>query len=242
MTKDKKHYKHILEKYSYDYAQEKYRPFKQKEKQYDFRLQPNCYYIIRFDGKGMTKGFKIKHQAINKPFFDTMEDTFNVFCKSTENVLFGYSFSDEISILIRGNNNYEDDNNRIEKLLSLLSGKLALTFYRNAHKHSLDMYGKDWIFDARIIHISKKEIVNYFLARQAYAIDKYIMQLKTENDIDYKYKTSKVVLSKLKEKGVIYENLPEQYRYGLVYSPTIVSQSFEFDKDQSRLKQMCSIT
>lgn len=242
MTKDKKHYRTFPERYSYDYAQEKYRPIKQKEKQYDLRLKPNCYYIIRFDGKGMTKGFKIKHQAINKPFFDTMEDTFNEFCKSNKNVLFGYSFSDEISILIRGNNNYKDDNNRIEKLLSLLPSKLALIFYRNAQKHSLDMNGKDWIFDARIIQISKNEIANYFLARQAYAIDKYIMQLKTENGIAYEYKTSKVVLSKLKEKGVIYEKLPEQYRYGLVYSPTIVSQSFEFDKNQSLLKQMFSNT
>lgn len=242
MAKDKKHCGPIPERYSYDYAQEKYRPFKLKEKQYDLRLKPNCYYIIRFDGKGMTKGFKIKHQAINKLFFDTMENTFFEFCKSTKNVLFGYSFSDEISILIRGNNDYKDDNNRIEKLLSLLPSKLALTFYRNAQKHSLDMNGKDWIFDARIIQISKKEIANYFLARQSYAIDKYIMQLKTENGIAYEYKTSKAVLSKLKEKDVIYEKLPEQYRYGLVYFPTIVSQSFEFDKNQSLLKQMFSNT
>ncbi|MDE6504909.1 MAG: tRNA(His) guanylyltransferase Thg1 family protein [Clostridia bacterium] len=239
MAKEKNFYESTPPKYSYDYAQEKYRPFKQNEKVYDWRLKQNYYYIIRFDGKGMTKGFKIKHQAINKSFFDTMEDTFNEFCKSTPNILFGYSFSDEISILIRGNNNYKDDNNRIQKLLSLLSGKLALMFYRNAQKNNLDLQNKDWVFDARILQLNRKEVGDYFLARQAYAIDKYIMQLKTENDIDYKFKTSKVVISKLKDKDVIYEKLPKKYRYGLIYSPTKILSPFEFDANISQLKQLC---
>ena len=238
MAKDKNSSKFTPVKYSYDYAQAKYQPFIQKERLYDWKLQKNCYYIIRFDGKGMTKGFKIKHQAINKSFFDTMEDTFNEFCKSTPNILFGYSFSDEISILIRGNKNYKDDNNRIAKLLSLLSGKLVLMFFRNAQKHNLDLHGKDWLFDARIIQLKEYEVINYFLARQAYAIDKFIMQLKTENGIDYKFKISKVVLSKLKDKGVIYEKLPEQYRYGLIYSST-QSLTFEFDTNRTLLQQMC---
>ena len=90
------------EKYSYGYAQEKYKPLKQKEEKYNLKLKKGNYYIIRFDGKEMTATFKIDHQAINKSFFDTMEDTFIEFCKLTQNVIFGYSFSGEISILIRG--------------------------------------------------------------------------------------------------------------------------------------------
>ena len=86
------------EKYSYGYAQEKYKPLKCKEEQYNLKLKKGNYYIIRFDGKEMTAAFKIDHKAINEPFFDTMEDTFNEFCKTTQNVIFGYSFSDEISI------------------------------------------------------------------------------------------------------------------------------------------------
>lgn len=226
------------EKYSYGYAQEKYKPLKQKEKEFDLKLKNGEYYIIRFDGKGMTKGFKIKHQSINEIFFDTMEGTFNDFCKSIPNVIFGYSFSDEISILIRGNNK-KDDNNRIEKLLSLLSGKLALMFDRNAQKQELDLQNKDWIFDARIIQLNKKEVVNYFLGRQAYAIDKYLMQLKAENHIDYKLYTSETVILELKKLGIYYDNLPQKYRYGLIYSPTKKLAPFEFDANLSQLQQMC---
>ncbi len=228
------------EKYSYGYATEKYEGFKQKEKQFDLKLKSNYYYIIRFDGKGMTKGFKIKHQAINNTFFEAMKDTFQEFCISTPNVLFGYSFSDEISILISKNKNANDDNNRIEKLLSILSGKLALSFYRNAQKHKLNLNNKDWVFDARIIQLNKLEVIDYFLARQAYAIDKYIMQLKTEHDIDFRLNTSKAVLSKLNKIGIIYENLPEEYRYGLIYSPIKSISPFEFDTNQSLLQEMCS--
>ena len=77
------------EKYSYGYAQEKYKPLKCKEEQYNLKLKKGNYYIIRFDGKEMTAAFKIDHKAINEPFFDTMEDTFNEFCKTTQNVIFG---------------------------------------------------------------------------------------------------------------------------------------------------------
>jgi hypothetical protein len=226
------------EKYSYGYAQEKYKPLKQKEEKYNFKLKKGNYYIIRFDGKEMTATFKIDHQAINKLFFDTMEETFNEFCKSTQNAIFGYSFSDEISILIRGGCN-NSPNNRIEKLLSLLSGKLSLIFYRNAKKHKLDLQNKDWVFDARIIELNKQEVINYFSARQAYAIDKYLMQLKAENHIDYKLHTSATVISELKLKGVHYENLPQKYRYGLIYSPVNQICPFEFDVNTKLLYQMC---
>ena len=218
-----------------------YKPLKQKEEKFNLKLRKGNYYIIRFDGKEMTAAFKIDHQAINKPFFDTMENTFNEFCKSTQNVIFGYSFSDEISILIRGGSNGNSQNNRIEKLLSLLSGKLALMFYRNAQKNELNLQNKDWIFDARIIHLDKPEVIDYFLARQAYAIDKYIMQLKSENHIDYKLHTSETVIPALKLKGIYYDNLPQKYRYGLIYSPTKYLSPFEFDTNLTQLQQMSFI-
>lgn len=180
----------------------------------------------------MTKGFKIKRQAINKTFFETMKDTFKEFCISTRNVLFGFSFSDEISIII-SRNEKDNDDNRIEKLLSILSGKLALVFYRNAQKHKLNLNNEDWVFDARIIQLNKLEVVEYFLARQAYAIDK----LKTEHNIDFRLKTSKAVLTELNKIGIMYDKLPKEYRYCLIYSPIKNISSFEFDTDQSLLQQ-----
>ena len=223
------------EKYSCGYANDLYKPFKLKEQKCDLRLKQGVYYIIRFDGKGMTAAYKIKHTPINKVFFDTMDETFKNFCKSTPNVLFAFSFSDEISILIKANNNPDSENNRLEKILSLLSGKLALLFYHSAIKHKLDLQNKDWVFDARIIEVSKQDAPDYFLARQAFAIDKYIMQLKGEYHIDYKLNTSETVLSELEKVGVHYNQLPEKYRYGLVYRKNKELESFDFDAHKELL-------
>lgn len=202
------------EKYSYGYAWSLYKTLKVKEEEFNVTLEKDCFYTIRFDGKKMTAGFKIKDKAINAKFFDTMRNTFYEFCKSTRNVIFAYSFSDEISILIKGDGK-KSDNNRIEKLLSLLSAKLALMFQSNSQKNKLDLKNKYWLFDARIIKLTSEEVVEYFLARQAFAIDKYIMQLKGEYKIDYKMNTSQIVLAQLKEMGIDYEKLPPEYRYGL---------------------------
>ena len=223
------------EKYSCGYANDLYKPFKLKERKFDLRLKQGVYYIIRFDGKEMTAAFKIKHTPINEVFFNTMEETFKNFCKSTSSVLFAFSFSDEISILIKANENPRSDNNRLEKLLSLLSGKLALLFYHSAKKYKLDLQNKDWVFDARIIEVSKEEVPNYFLARQAFAIDKYIMQLKGEHHIYYQLNTSQDVLSELEKIGVHYDQLPKKYRYGLVYRKNKELESFDFDTNRELL-------
>lgn len=224
--------------YSYGYAKKLYQTFKMKEKEFDIKLEKDRFYVIRFDGSGMTAGFKIKGMAINKKFFATMKNTFYEFCESTVNVIFGYSFSDEISILIKGGGKKESDNDRIEKLLSLLSAKLSLMFQSNSQK-KLDLKNQYWMFDARIIKLKNEEVAEYFLTRQAFAIDKYMMQLKGEYKINYKVNTSKEVLPLLKEKGIDYEKLPLNYRYGLLYAKDGFQKSFEFEKNKELLSILC---
>ena len=97
------------------------------------------------------------------------------------------------------------------------------------------MQNKDWVFDARIIEVSKQEVPDYFLARQAFAIDKYIMQLKGEYNIDYKLNTSGAVLSELEKVGVHYDQLPKKYRYGLVYIKDKELESFDFYSNKELL-------
>lgn len=227
------------EKYSYGYAKSLNNYFKNHEQKFDKKLKPNTYYVIRFDGKGMTKAFKQVGKAIYEPFFNTMKQTFVEFCETYSNIIFGYSFSDEISILLKGdiNQQYKSDNdiNRIEKLLSLMSGKLALTFNRRAAANGLDLQGKDWLFDARIIELKdKKEVAQYFIARQAFAIDKYLGQLRGEYSLSYTLKTSTEIIKALKEKTIDYYNLKSEYRYGLVYNNGI-KEAFEFEENKQKL-------
>lgn len=227
--------------YSLGYANSLYKPFKLKEKDFNIILNNKNYYVLRFDGKDMTAGFKIKHKAINEVFFNTMKDTFNEFCQSYRFILFGYCFSDEISILIKATQNAHADHNRIEKLLSLMSSKLSLIFYRNAQKNNLNLKNKDWVFDSRIIKLETNQINNYFLARQAFAIDKYIMQLKGEYKIDYTLNKSNQVIEELKNKNINYEDLPKEYRYGLMNLKGEEITPFEINENINFITQQLDI-
>jgi hypothetical protein len=234
--------KNAKEKYSYGYAKATNKPFKEKEEQFNYKLKNGKYYIIRFDGKEMTAGFKEKGRAINQEFLRVMKAVLNEFCK-INNLSFAYSFSDEISILIRGNNQGKrekqlEDNQRMEKLLSIYSGQLALLFHKYAQKFDLDLQNKLWVFDARIIELEKAEVFEYFKARQAFAIDKFLTQFKGEKKIDYKLHTSTAIIDAVKVIGILYEDIPSDYKYGLVYSK-FGEGGFEFDGNEEKFNRYC---
>ena len=224
--------------YTYGAAQKLYSPFKKLESKFDIHLKAGNYYILRFDGKEMTAGFKIKHQAINDMFFKTMRESFYNFVDTFKKTLFVYSFSDEISILFKSKKT-DDDFSRSEKLLSLLSSQLTLNFYKSAIKYNLDLKNKDWLFDARILEVTKEDTLSYFQARQAFAIDKYLTQLKGQYGIDYKLHKSDDIIEALKLKGVEYSKLNPEYAYGIMYSNKTSINPFEFAEDPTKLRLAC---
>lgn len=232
----------VKEKYSYGYAKEINKPFKAKEDQFNYKLKNGKYYIIRFDGKEMTAGFKEKGKAINQKFLLVMKSVLNEFCKINK-IKFAYSFSDEISILLRGNNKGKkekqlEDDQRIEKLLSIYSGQLSLLFNNYAQHCNLDLQNKLWVFDARIIELGKEEVYQYFKARQAFAIDKFLTQLKGEKKIDYRLHTSSTIIEALAAKKVLYQDISNDYKYGLMYSISR-EECFEFDGNEEKFMKCC---
>lgn len=230
----------IKERYSYGYAKAENKAFKEKESQFKIKLNGGKLYVIRFDGKGMTKGFKIKHKAINQPFFDTMKLTLQNFAGKYPQTIFAYSFSDEISLLFRAEKDVAADFSKGEKLLSLMSGQLALEFFKAAQEVGLDLKGQDWIFDARLIDLERDEVVSYFKARQAFAIDKFLSQCKGEYGLDPRLITSAEIIAALKEKGVEYENFSAEHKYGILYAKCALTDSFEFVGNEEKFAKLCS--
>lgn len=228
----------LKEKYSYGYALKMNKPFKKDEEKYNLKLEKDRYYIVRLDGKNMAKDYKKKKEPINELFFKTMKDSFYSFCSSRKNILFAYCFSDEVSILIKGPKNDKEDDARIEKILSLYAGELSILFYKTAQKNNFQLK-RDSIFDARIIQTNF--IAQYFIARQAFAIDKFLMQLKGKYDINYKLSTSKEVLNELKKKNIYYTDFSPEYRYGLIYHQKEKIDSFEFQMERLRLKKLLNL-
>lgn len=231
-----KHDTNILKKLNHGYAVQMYKPYKEAEKIFEKILHQDSYYIVRFDGKNMSKDFKIKQKDINECFFNTMKDTFQDFCKSKPQIVAAYCFSDEISILIKGTAS-EKNYTRVEKILSLFASELSIRFFKNSQKNHLNLKNPS-LFDARILELKKEELFKYFLSRQAFAIEKYIMQLKGEYQINFKESICFNVIELLKKQNILYEKLPEEYRYGLFYHPQKEIQSFDFFTETERLKDL----
>ena len=227
------------ERYSVGYANKTYKIFKEKEALLRMPLKVGKFYIIRFDGKGMTKGFKIKHKAINELFFNTMKLAFTSFVKKYPKIIFAYSFSDEISLLFKAKKNDVKEFLHGEKLLSLMAGQLALDFFKAAQAIGLDCMGKDWLFDARLIELERNEVIDYFKSRQAYAIDKYLSQCKGEYALDYRLKTSSEIVAALKDKDIEYDKMPQEYRYGLMYGRNSILNSFEIFENEEKFDELC---
>ena len=228
-----------INNYSYPSADRHYSTYKKLEQEFNIILEADSYYIVRFDGKGMTKDYKQNNHTMDVNFYKTMKETFKTFCQSKKNILFAYSYSDEISILIKGTSSKKSIHSRLEKILSLYSSELSILFYKTAIKNNLNL--KSSIFDARLIKVKKENIGKYFCLRQEYAICDFLQQLRDKHKISDSIKQAKDIINELKKKKVYYYNHPAEYRFGIVYSPQRKIPPFEFAKNLDALEKIIDI-
>ena len=150
--------------------------------------------IIRIDGKA----FHTFTRGLKKPFdgilSDAMQKTMEYLCKNIQGCVFGYTQSDEISLLLVDYKNLNTDawfNYSVQKCASVASSMATMSFNKafadNVEKWLDEYYMRAWnadenddkyaetlkkalengaMFDARIFNIPKEEVVNYFIWRQ----------------------------------------------------------------------------
>lgn len=150
--------------------------------------------IIRMDmkaGHTFTKGMK-------KPFDDilvkTMQDTMKYLCENIQGCVFGYTQSDEISLILVDYAELTTDawfGNNLQKMCSVSASMTTLAFnkafndnivkYADSHldpdygvtknlakytKILINARNKGAMFDSRVFTIPKEEVCNYFIWRQ----------------------------------------------------------------------------
>ena len=147
--------------------------------------------VVRIDGKSFhsfTKGFK-------KPFdhvlIESMQQTMRYLCENIQGCVFGYTQSDEISLLLidyRELNSQAFFDYEVQKICSITASMAtmefnirfrdnALTYVENAidsddiadYKRCSDIYPNKFgsaMFDSRCFNIPKEEVTNYFYWRQ----------------------------------------------------------------------------
>lgn len=144
--------------------------------------------IIRLDGKAFhtfTKKFKRPFDDI---FIDAMQRTTKYLVENIQGCKFGYTQSDEISLLITDYDTYDTEawfDNNIQKIVSI-SAAMASVFFnkqitlnhvdhmiRNKDNRDIEYenavlvaMSTDPVFDARVFNLDKDEVCNYFIWRQ----------------------------------------------------------------------------
>ncbi|WP_294282675.1 tRNA(His) guanylyltransferase Thg1 family protein [uncultured Chryseobacterium sp.] len=195
-------------------------------------ILPGNFIVVRLDGKGFTKLTKEK-LTLDKPFderfsqvmIDTVKHLFNTGFK----VIYGYTQSDEISLLIdRGDQTFS---RKTRKLNSVLAGEASAFF-------SLQ-FQKICVFDCRTIAIPSKDmLLDYFCWRQEDAhrnsLSAYSYWTLRNNGFTAKQATGKIEKMTQAEKnellfqyGINYNTLPAWQKRGVgIYNKEIMKPGF----------------
>ncbi|UOQ51645.1 tRNA(His) guanylyltransferase Thg1 family protein [Hymenobacter cellulosivorans] len=130
------------------------------ETAHDHCALPGLYLVVRLDGRGFTRLTKEVH-AFEAPFDERMRDlmvhTTRQLLSSGFRMVYGYTQSDEISLLLHPEEN--SFGRKLRKYTSLLAGEASATF-------SLAL-GSPGIFDCRISQLPRRtDVLDYFRWRQ----------------------------------------------------------------------------
>jgi len=129
--------------------------------------------VIRIDGKAFhtwTKQLKNVDDSLNDSPFSVkmnqaMSDTTQKLVSNIQNAVFGYTQSDEISILLNDWKTLTTDQwfgNTIQKMASV-SASMATVYFNEACTSTSRRFFVPAMFDARVFNIPKEEVTNYFV-------------------------------------------------------------------------------
>lgn len=202
---------------------------KEYEQRNQYYLQKRTPVIIRLDmkaGHTFTRGLQ---KPFDNIFMNSMIQTMEALCADVQNCVFGYTQSDEISLLMI---DYKKINvspwfeNRTDKLCSVSASMATYYFHKFFTENARHVYiissddkykltlercmDSPALFDSRCFNIPQDEVVNAFYWRQLDAVRNSI-QACGQAEFSHKqleHKTCENIKQMLIEKNKPWENLP----------------------------------
>lgn len=148
----------------------KYDDFSTRMKKYEsvsqLHLTPRMPVIMRLDGISFHTFTKGLIRPFDETLLNAMAITASRLCAGIQGAIFGYTQSDEISILIQDWKNLKTDQwfgNNVQKMVSA-SASMATAFFNEKFTHPTKVVSA--FFDSRVFNIPKEEVANYFIWRQ----------------------------------------------------------------------------
>ena len=209
------------------------------EEPYKFRLTRRTPVAIRIDGRSFHTFTKNFQKPFDDIFRNSMKETMKYLCENIQGCVFGYTQSDEITLILVDYDTLEASaffDYEIQKLASITASMATMRFNQsfsedienfrlsitdekdeklyNIYKDSLSKGG---MFDSRCFNIPIEEVCNLIYSRQIDAIRNSIQQVGY-SFFDAKRldnKANKIIKSMLIiEKNIIWENYPIEYQRG----------------------------
>lgn len=216
--------------------------YENRSKMYLTRRTP---VMIRLDGKAFhsfTKGF---FRPYDKIFHNAMNATLLYLCKNIQGCKFGYTQSDEITLVLTDYDTLTTDgwfDYAVQKMCSISASMATLEFNRQFREqvsewylrlavteqtdNLLDAHGAAYdkainrgaIFDARVFSIPEEEVANAFIWRQQDATRNAI-QMLGQTHFSHKlleHKSCNDIQDMLfLEKGINFNDMPTEFKRGI---------------------------
>jgi tRNA(His) 5'-end guanylyltransferase len=207
--------------------------YENRSKTYLTRRTP-C--IIRLDGKAFHSFTKNFQKPYDEVFHKAMNSTLQYLCKNIQGCKFGYTQSDEISLLLTDYDTLTTDawfGYSVQKMCSIAASMATLQFNKafrtcvneyTAGK-TLDSYSielckakdKGAMFDARCFNIPASEVCNAFIWRQEDATRNAIQMLgQTQfSHTELHKKSTSDIQEMLWQKGINFNDMPIEFKRGV---------------------------
>ncbi len=125
--------------------------------------------IIRLDGKAFSSWTRNLKRPYDQLLIDTMAVVMRDLVDNIQGAVFGFTQSDEISILVRDYDRLTTDmwfDGNIQKIVSVSASMATAFFNRSVESWNPEVKQPLAFFDARVFSLPKDEVTNYFLWRQ----------------------------------------------------------------------------
>ncbi|MBP3708315.1 MAG: tRNA(His) guanylyltransferase Thg1 family protein [Clostridia bacterium] len=189
--------------------------------------------IIRLDGRAfhtLCRGFT---KPFDEDFSNCMTYTLQRLCEGVGNCVFGYTQSDEITLVLYETKRETEGwfDNRVQKIASISASMATLYFNEmmcRLHENALESFYPGTadkfafkifkgVFDARVFNIPKEEVVNNIIWRQWDATKNSINAVAQANfsHKELQGKNGSQLQDMLMSKGINWNDTPTRFKRGI---------------------------
>jgi len=180
--------------------------------------------IIRLDGCHFSKFTKWCVKPFDEQLSNIMADTTEYLINNIQGAVFGYTQSDEITLVLKDYDTFETEawfGNNIQKIVSVSASTCSAFFNKQISEYT--KVDKLATFDSRVFNVSKEEVANVIIWRQkdiirnsVQALGQYHLGHKVIQGLN-----NLEVMQKLYEAGVDILTIPKRFTHGIACTKDI---------------------